>query len=286
MLRDRIQSSFVIAALVAAAYWLPPGGILLVLLAVCAVVQWEFYSLFDAAGIPHFKYVGLAGGLALIAATGYSFLLPARTVPNAEVMVLLAVTVLVLLRQFPQKHNPRPLETMAGTLLGVMYVPFLFNFVTKLLMGWGGAEGRLLVFYLIVVVKTADIGAYAVGCSIGRHKLFPRVSPLKTWEGFIGGALSAVAASVLFFAITKGNLGVVKMGLADAVILGAVLAVAGTLSDLTESLCKRAAGVKDSGHIIQGMGGLLDVVDSLLLTAPVLYVYARYFLESMQPILR
>jgi phosphatidate cytidylyltransferase len=146
-------------------------------------------------------------------------------------------------------------------------------------MVWGGLEGRALVMYLIIVVKFTDIGAYFIGISIGRHKFLPRVSPAKTWEGLIGGLAVGIAASCLFYLFSDGNLGVVKITAVDAVVLGVLLPVAGTIGDLTESLLKRAAGVKDSGRILLGMGGVLDVIDSLLFAAPALYIYARLFLE-------
>jgi phosphatidate cytidylyltransferase len=277
MLKQRIQSGLlIIAALLAASWWLPPAGALVVLLVVCAATQWEFYRLLDAAQIPHFKFYGLVGGLALVAATWWS----CGTTYDADWAVLYAITAIVFLRQFPQKHTPQPLVTIAGTLLGVMYVPFLFNFFTRLLRAWGDPQGRLLVIYLVLVVKSTDVGAFFIGCGIGRHKLIPRISPAKTWEGCIGGALTGVLASVLFYLFSRGDLGPVRMSLGDSLILGVLLATAGTVGDLTESLFKRASGVKDSGRIVLGMGGLLDVLDSLLFAAPALYIYARFFLEA------
>jgi phosphatidate cytidylyltransferase len=135
-----------------------------------------------------------------------------------------------------------------------------------------------MLIYMIMVVKVSDIGAYFVGCRYGRHKLFPRVSPAKSWEGTLGGLLSAVAMSVAIFFIFGGTLGPVRLRLTDAIILGVLLAVCGIFGDLLESLMKRAAGLKDSGTLIAGMGGVLDVIDSLLPAAPALYFYARFFL--------
>ncbi len=277
MLKQRIQSGvLIIAALLAASWWLPSSGALVVLLVVGAAAQWEFYRLLDAAQIPNFKIVGVLGGLALIASTWWS----CGRMHGGDWAVLYGLTAIVFLRQFPQKNNPQPLITIAGTLLGVMYVPFLFNFFTRILRAWGDPQGRLLVIYLVAVVKSTDVGAFFVGCAIGRHKLIPRISPAKTWEGCIGGALTGMLASVLFQLFSRGDLGAVHMTLGDALILGALLAVAGTVGDLTESLFKRASGVKDSGRIVLGMGGLLDVLDSLLFAAPVLYIYAQFFLKA------
>jgi phosphatidate cytidylyltransferase len=277
MLRQRLQSGIIMgAALIAAAYWLPVSAVVVVFLAVCIVGLWEFYAFLDAAHIPHFKFIGLFGGVALILTT--ALCMRHGVAGDAELSVLSALTALIFLRQFPQKNNPRPLDTIAGTLMGILYVPFLFNFFTKLFLAWGDHTGRLLVMYLIVVVKFTDIGAYFVGCAFGRHKLIPRISPAKTWEGCLGGAFTGVAASVVFYLCAGHHFTGLNLQLRDAIVLGLILATVGTVGDLTESLFKRAAGVKDSGHLILGMGGLLDVLDSLLFAAPALYVYARFLL--------
>ncbi len=279
MLKDRVLSGALVGfAFIAATLWIPLGGALALLLAVCALAMLEFYSLLDAAEIPHFKYFGLFSGLALILAAWYPLRHPATQICDMEWMVICGITIAVFLRQFPQKNNPKPLETIAGTLMGVIYIALLLSFFAKLLLAWGDHTGRLLILYLILVVKAADMGAYFVGCSIGRHKLFPRISPAKTWEGFFGGLLSSVAVSVLFYVFARNGIGVLTLNLADALMLGVLLGAIGTVSDLTESLFKRGAGVKDSGRMILGMGGILDVIDSLLFSAPALYVYARFFL--------
>ena len=279
MLRDRVLSGAAIGlAFIAATLWIPLGGALAILLVVCALAMFEFYSLLSAAEVPHFKYFGLSSGLVLILATWYPLQNPNTQVCDMEWMVICGITIAVFLRQFPQKNNPKPLETIAGTLMGVIYISLLLSFFAKLLLAWGDTTGRLLILYLLLVVKAADMGAYFVGCSIGRHKLIPRISPAKTWEGFFGGLLSSVVVSVLFYALAKNSLGALTLRLSDALILAILLGTIGTVSDLTESLFKRGAGVKDSGRMILGMGGILDVIDSLLFTAPALYVYARFFL--------
>lgn len=281
MSSKKIATGLVLAAVFfAAVFWLPMQAGLFLLLAICGLCTWEFYALLGVSGIPHFKFVGLIGGLAMIVATWMSSRGPSGMTGDMDWLVLFVITAGVFVRQFPQKNNPRPLETVAGTLLGVLYVPFLFNFVTKLLVNWGDQPGRLLVLYLVLVVKSVDTGAYFVGCAVGRHKLIPRLSPAKTWEGAAGGAAAGIAMSALFCLFSGGHLGPLRWTLVDALVLGALLTAAGMLGDLTESLFKRAAGVKDSGRVLIGMGGMLDVIDSLLFTAPTLYVYACFFLET------
>ena len=120
------------------------------------------------------------------------------------------------------------------------------------------------------------MGAYAVGSVIGRHKMIPRVSPGKTWEGFGGALLTSAGASLLFLRLGGGHLhGMTPM---HAVILGLVLGVAAVLGDLIESIFKREAGVKDSGRYFPGIGGILDLLDSLLFNAPLMYLYLRHIL--------
>jgi phosphatidate cytidylyltransferase len=182
------------------------------------------------------------------------------------------------------KSNERALYTMGCNMLALLYVPYLFNSFTRIAFSWDeggltdpvGRQGVMLALYTIGVVKLSDVGAYFTGRAIGRHKLFPRISPKKTWEGLIGGMLAAIAASMAFAHFSTHLSGLI--GPVHAAVLGLLLAVAGVLGDMFESVVKRAAGFKDSSSVIPGMGGLLDVLDSLLFGAPLLLVYARLFL--------
>ena len=137
-----------------------------------------------------------------------------------------------------------------------------------------------MILYLIAVVKASDTGAYFTGRFLGRHKLIPRLSPNKTWEGLAGGFLFSLIVSLLFWWFAGGQLGVVSLRVWDAAILGVLLAGSGVIGDLVESMIKRNADIKDSGHLIPGMGGVLDVLDSLLFGAPVLYAYAVLVLRA------
>jgi phosphatidate cytidylyltransferase len=272
------------------ANYLPPVFAWGLLVAITLLAQLEFYTMANRAGFAVFRGVGLVCGAAMITATFWTTGPEAHDLASGykwENLILFATLLAMFMRQFPQKHNTQPVATIAVSLLGVWYVPFLFNYFTRLAFGWEGAvgatrvspTGRWLILYLVAVVKSSDIGAYFSGRALGRHKLFPRLSPKKTWEGFVGGLLAAVVVSLLFHAGLGGKLGRVAFGRVDAVLLGFVLALAGVCGDLFESLIKRASATKDSGRLIPGMGGLLDVLDSLLFGAPMLYAYAKLFLE-------
>lgn len=242
----------------------------------------EFYSLLDAARIPNFRFLGTLAGMGVLVgawADGQNWG-GAREV-SWQTLALFAGVFSVFLRQFYHRGNDRPLETMAGTLMGWLYIAFLLTFFVHVLFAWDQAmTGRWLLLYMVVVVKATDVGAYFIGCRFGKHKLIPWISPAKTWEGCLGGFAFALLLSVVIRAAIGDSLGGVPFRWADALILPPLLSLAGTLGDLMESLLKRSAGVKDSGTLIRGMGGLLDVIDSLLPATPVLYYYAVFFMKA------
>lgn len=280
MLRDRVKSGLLMGlAMLAAVFWLPQAAAPLVLLPLCGLAMGEFYSLLDARQIPSFRLIGTLGGLALVAGTWYARPGVCPFAAEVEPAILYLTMAAIFFQQLRYRDSTKPWETMAGSLLGVLYVAFLFNFIGKILL-LGEREGRLLLLYLILVVKFTDIGAYFVGCSIGRHKFCPRISPAKTWEGVIGGVLTGTLVSVAFQQICHGQLGHYHFGLGPAVAMGVLLAIAGVIGDLIESVFKRASGVKDSAGYIRGMGGLLDVLDSLLFTAPLLYLLVHVLMEK------
>ncbi len=290
MLRHRLLSGTTIAAaFLAGIFFLPVWVVWALLLIVGGLALLEFYRMMDAAGMPVFRIFGVACGVGLITSTFLTMGIGLGG-PDArylwETAVLASTLLLIFVRQFPQKHNDKPLQTIGCTLLGIFYVSYLFNFVTRLVFFEEAAgmtsplprTGRQMLIYLVVVVKVTDIGAYTFGRLFGRQKMFPRLSPKKTWEGFVGGVVTAVVASLTYCVLHKGALGSVEFSWGHALTLGVLLALSGVVGDLFESLIKRASGAKDSSAMIPGMGGLLDVLDSLLFGAPILFVYARVFL--------
>lgn len=291
MLKHRIISGGLwIVGVFVFAYFVPQVWVWVGIAIVSAVGQLEFYSMMDKSGIPVYRVVGVLCGTALITATYFTAGPEAGQMAAGyrwENVVLLASLIAVFVRQFPQKLNPKPMETIGGTLIGILYVPFLINYITRLAFAWTGtdsamrmgATGSALFVFLVLVVKVTDIGAFTAGSLFGRHKLFPRISPGKTWEGFLGGVIFAVATSWALYHINAGRFGSLAFHFDDAIILGALLSIAGTVGDLFESLIKRTAGVKDSGVLFPGMGGLLDVIDSLLFGGPILYGYVCLFMS-------
>jgi phosphatidate cytidylyltransferase len=278
--RWRLISSVVLwGIMLAVVFWLRPIFLYLFMSVVIARAVWEFYDICEAKGLKAFKVWGVIGTVALI--SGSWFFYRRRDVLvlsyDFDILILLLFALGVFVRQFPQRLNPDGIETMAITLFGLIYVAWLCNFITRI--NFTTVNGRFWVMYLVVVTKFTDIGAYLIGSSLGRHKMIPRISPKKTWEGTAGGLLFAIGGSLLCLYVMPDKLSADGMKVTHAVVLGVLLGCAAVIGDLAESLIKREAGVKDSSTILPGHGGCLDMIDSLLFTAPLLYVYMRLVLR-------
>jgi phosphatidate cytidylyltransferase len=241
---------------------------------------WEFYTMLDHRRLPNFKITGMICGAAMLCGSFYYFsrMGPARSY-DFELSVLLGFLLTVFTRQlFARLREDEPLQTMAYTLFGLLYVIWLFNFMTKLVYVTprtpdGHVTGQFYCLYLIAVTKFSDMGAYLVGSLIGRHQMIPHISPKKTWEGFCGALALSTLASVGLIKLMPTELS--ALNLTDGVVLGLSLGFAAVVGDLAESIIKRSTGVKDSGRFLPGIGGALDLIDSILFTAPLLYFYLR-----------
>jgi phosphatidate cytidylyltransferase len=154
-------------------------------------------------------------------------------------------------------------------------VPWLLNFIQKICY-FPHVEGQYYLLYFILLTKFSDMGAYVVGSLIGRHKMIPRISPGKTWEGFAGAILVSTGASLVFVHFLGGHMA--GMNINHAIVLGIILSSTAVIGDLIESLFKRECGAKDSGNVLPGIGGILDLLDSLLFNAPIMYLYLRHIL--------
>ena len=244
----------------------------------------EFYGMVGANGLPRFKWLGLAGGVALVSVLFLHLSGLAKAPVGAAELELgiLAILLLVLLVRRVFAHPAPPAFAMVGhTMLGVLCVSWLLGFMLKIFFyaaPQGAAfDGGYCLLFFILATTCSDIGAYSLGSLIGRHKMIPKVSPTKTWEGFAGAILlSTAAAMVMAHYWGAARLG--GMTLAHAAALGLVLAVGAVLGDLVESVFKRDSGVKDSGSFFPGIGGILDLLDSLLFNAPLMFLYLRLVL--------
>jgi phosphatidate cytidylyltransferase len=263
-------------------YWAFERGLWAIIHTLSLCGLYEFYKMQRAAKVAIFEKSGLALG-ALIS-TGA--LLTARAagsdaaVTFASASVALAVLVIFTLQVFKKSDGTLSISAVSATLLGVFYVPFLSAFISALIYvtprdSQGLLTGHFYLLYLAAVTKFSDCGAYVVGSLFGKHPMIPHISPKKTWEGFAGALLIPSFISWLMFKLLPSQLSLIGSD-ERALMLGFCIAAVAVVGDLAESLVKRATGTKDSGHFIPGIGGALDLVDSLLFTGPLLYLYLRY----------
>src|SRR3954470_1167087 len=211
-----------------------------VFLAIMMILAWagllEFYNLLAHRNLFCFKGVGVFGGLLLMAST--FFYLSGHIVPvsqpsaanDFETSFLILFVLGLCVRQFVSKTNTAGLIAISTTLFGLMYVPYLLNFIQKINFFPGlKGNGAYYILYFILVTKFSDLGAYVTGSLIGKHKMIPRISPGKTWEGF-GGAIVISTAASLVFAHFAGNrlLGMTPL---HATILGVILSLSAVVGD-------------------------------------------------------
>jgi phosphatidate cytidylyltransferase len=264
MLYKRVISGLLFLPIFYLVTWrLSPPYFTAVLLIAVAVGQYEFYRMARARGINPNAILGSVMGALIV----LEFYRPVLTAEGKVLFVTGCMLLIMLTRLFSRRPADGAIEDIASTFLGVFYVSLLFAFQVWIITG---AEGRRWIVFLYFVIWASDIGAYAIGIPFGRHRLYEKISPKKSIEGLIGSFAASAGMALLWRVLFMPS-----MGLGETVMLGLLLAVVGTLGDLTESLFKRAAGVKDSGGIIPGHGGILDRMDSMMFAAPVLYYYLR-----------
>jgi phosphatidate cytidylyltransferase len=237
----------------------PPYFTALVLVAVAAG-QYEFYRMVRTRGINPNAVLGSVIG-ALVVLESYHPLLFGM----GKIYLAAGLLVIMIVRLFSPRPVGGAVEDISATFTGIFYVAMLFSFQIAIRTG---TNGRQWLVFLYFVIWASDIGAYSIGIPFGKHRLYEKISPKKSIEGLIG-ALAASGGMALLCRLWF----MPPLGPWEAVMLGLVLAGVGTLGDLTESLLKRAAGVKDSGNVIPGHGGILDRMDSMMFAAPVLYYY-------------
>lgn len=272
------------AVLVPSVLWLIAQGTGFVLVAVIAIVLLgirEFYQLIEAKGAHPQWTFGMAAGAALpiVAYFGNEY--------HATILMTFALLA-VMVRAVGKAQISEALASISGTFFGVFYVGWLLAHAVTLrdfhrivaakwgadaAVGYDPASGAFLLVFALCAVVLCDAGAYFAGRKWGRRKLAPKISPGKTVEGALGG----VAAGTLAALVCKGVFDLFWPALSSglswtvAAPLGLVLAVAGMVGDLVESLLKRDAALKDAGTLLPGMGGVLDRIDSALLAIPVMY---------------
>lgn len=225
-----------------------------------ALALYEYLTMLKRSGVAVSRLFGITMGIIIPLVVYMEYGL---TQSGEVLFLVLGCLFLFILKFF--RDTRESLVGIASTLFGILYVGWFLSFLIKIRFLEGGV---IWVAYLIAVTKAADIGAYCVGTTFGRHTLIPHISPRKTMEGLLGGLAAGVLTSLAFHPCLP-----IRFGVFHVTVVGFLIAVLGQIGDLSESLMKRFCNEKDSGRVLPGMGGVLDAVDSILFTAPLFYFY-------------
>lgn len=267
MLRDRILSSLLwVVFLWLVIFILPSWFFAIVTTVLVGLGLYEFFNMIAKKNILVYRYFGIITGCLITITTYFQY----KPTEEIEFMLITATCLAVFLLQFTRRQTEHAVAGIATTIFGIFYIGWFFSFMVKLRIAPPlGLDGRLLVVYLLLVTKSGDIAAYFIGTAFGKHQLIPRISPKKSIEGTVGGMIMSLVMAVAL----RGLLPIVSIGHIFAI--GLILSCISQIGDLSESLIKRDCKVKDSGSLFPGLGGILDLIDSLLFTTPIFYFYLR-----------
>ncbi len=229
---------------------------------------YEFYKLWRIGGKELSMYLGIAlGGLTYIGLVAVSI-----HVIEAELLLLLIPLVVGIFIVELYRNRHFPFENIALTLLGSLYIAVPFGLLNFLYLPDNNRIYLLLLAYFVLLWLN-DTFAYLFGMTLGKHRLFERISPKKSWEGSIGGGLTTIVVTWILSTIET------SIPFIHWAVIALIIVVIGTLGDLVESMMKRSLNCKDSGNILPGHGGILDRFDAVLLSAPVIFVYVELFVK-------
>ena len=254
------------------------GGVLwhqisffIVFFTVVVVGIYEFYKLSVKGGIKPQIIPGLLLGI-LIFVTNFS--VAAAYCEQTIFTTYIPLMILIIINEIYRKKD-KPFTNISFTIFGAFYVAVPFGLLSYFVFEpiFSGNYMPYILLGYFFLIWASDSGAYIVGSLIGKHKLFERISPKKTWEGFFGGAVFSILAAYIISLFVK------EVDLVDWIIISILTVVFGTFGDLVESLLKRMVGTKDSGRILPGHGGVLDRFDSILISAPIVFMYLLYVLN-------
>jgi phosphatidate cytidylyltransferase len=272
MLKERTLTSAWYATLLVVIVWFGGGPGFTALVATLGVLAaLEFYRMVASTKPPPLTYFGLTWTAFFILSRNSELLSLLETRLNPDLLTPLLITsaiVLPLIGLLTRRQKEGTFTSWVWTIAGILYIGWLSSHLVALR---GLDSGRNWVFLALFVTWVSDTTAFLIGRGLGRHKLAPTISPGKTWEGTIGGICGGIAVSTLFFTPTPLQLPLTS---GQAMLLGALTSILGQVGDLVESLLKRNLGVKDSGNLMPGHGGILDRIDSLIFAGIVVYYYA------------
>jgi len=244
-----------------------------VFIAVWALLAaFEFYRLVTTSKVSPLTYFGLVCVLLFIVGRNPDALEPHFDIALITPLILSAAAVLSFIWLLARRQKEGAFAGWAWTMAGILYIGWLLSYLVSLR---GLEDGRNWIFLALFTTFASDTAAFFIGRALGRHPLAPNISPGKTWEGAVGGVLGAVLVSLFFVLPTPLSLNP-YLNWGQAILLGLLVSVFGQIGDLTESLLKRNVGVKDSGTLIPGHGGVLDRVDSIVFAGVVVYYFALF----------
>jgi phosphatidate cytidylyltransferase len=231
--------------------------------------MWEFYGLIENGGSNPNKMLSIVSGMVMFLTLGLN---AAGYVDGRIILLDIPMLFIIVIAEL-WRRSEKPFENIAYSILGVFYIalPFgLMTFFFNPIVPSGPLHYGSLLGYLFIL-WSSDTGAYLVGSSIGKHRLFERISPKKSWEGSVGGALLALLVAYGISFIFTG------LSLYQWLAIALITIVFGTLGDLTESQLKRSLNIKDSGTLLPGHGGILDRFDAVLISVPFVFVFLTLF---------
>jgi phosphatidate cytidylyltransferase len=277
---SRLFSTLILWAVIGGVIWSGSEWMFALLVAMFGLAtSWE-YSLLVRASVND----GAQFGLIMLLSVGYWVAMvyhaialrsePPLWIDIAFLMLALQAAFIIALRR-PLAGRETLLQVFA-TVFGVVFAIIPFGFVIRLMFfgsQGSGATGLFLMLFVIMLTKFSDTGAYLVGSMIGRHKMIPHISPAKSWEGLGGAFLGAAIGTLIMLKFFGPSLS--PLTSTSVWVLMPILVLSGVAGDLAESVLKRCTAVKDSGHSLPGIGGILDLTDSLLFTAPLAYFWVK-----------
>jgi phosphatidate cytidylyltransferase len=247
---------------------------------ICFFSLREFYKLSAFDGLLPLKTVGILIGMVIFC---LSFFIERQDISSKYYFVIFPLMALVYMIKLYKKGEYKPFTNIAFTFLGIFYIAVPLSLLNHVVFHEIQPEWKVINTYsfqvilgILLILWATDTGAYFAGTFLGKHKLFERISPKKTWEGFIGGALLAGIIAFVFNLILA-NYNKQFLSVTDWIVITIIIVVGGTFGDLVESLLKRSIEIKDSGSSIPGHGGFLDRFDGLFISAPFVVAYLELF---------
>ena len=242
--------------------------------AAMALGLFEFYVLSKRLQLKPDTSAGFLGAIGIFVVSLYFGDIAVNLLLTQLVLIVLTAGVLIA-AALRGTDFEKMIASAGATLLGVLYIALLGSHLLSIRMGFTQLLSAHLLSFFFLILMGADAGAYYTGRAIGKHKLAPKISPGKTWEGVFGGLVAALAmAAVSHYWFFR------ELPLKWALPLALVMTIVGILGDLTESALKRGAGAKDAANLLPGHGGILDRLDSLLFNAPLIYYFARFYFSN------